>query len=97
MTHPRHTNAYITSAAAWLKTQQDLRCHWCHKQTHLNLRVGHPLKATVDHLIEVDTAPELAMNQQLWVVACWTCNATRGARHVNNKRRRQPRPPSRRW
>jgi hypothetical protein len=97
MTHPRHTNAYITTAAEWLKTRQDLRCHWCHKPTYTNVRAGHPLKATVDHLAEVDAHPELAMNQGLWVVACWTCNAARGARYVNRKRRRQSRTPSRQW
>ena len=98
MTHPRHTNAYITTAANWLTTRPDLTCHWCHTPTYLDVAAGHPLKATVDHLVEVDTAPELALDTDLWVVACWTCNATRGAQYVNRKRKRQPaRPPSRHW
>lgn len=98
MTHPRHTHAYITTASEWLDTRADLTCHWCHAWTSPDLPVGHDHKATVDHLVEVDIAPDIALNTALWVVACWPCNSARGARHVNRKRNRQPaRQPSRRW
>ncbi len=94
MSNPRGQRKYTEAAAAWLTAQQDLRCHWCHKQTYTDAPRAHPLKATVDHLIEVDTAPDLTLTQGLWVVACWTCNSSRGARYRARKRQRTP---SRNW
>lgn len=79
-THPRKTNAYMSAAVAWLQ-RQPMVCHWCGRPVSTRHKPGHPAKATVDHTIEVDRAPGLAMNQQLWVVACWTCNSSRGSRY----------------
>ena len=94
MTHVRQTEAYKVSASAWLK-RQDPTCHWCGRQTSTTLPRGHKLKATVDHLIEVDKDPKVALDRSLWVVACLSCNAKRGSRYRH--RRRRGRAPSRMW
>jgi len=97
--NPRDTNAYRTLRTQWLDQQTDLTCHWCHQPTSRDLPRAHPRKTTVDHLIEVDLAPDIALDTNLWVVACWTCNSARGARHARTKQRTDPnrRRPSRRW
>ena len=81
-THPRKTNAYMSAAVAWLQ-RQPMVCHWCGRPVSTRHKPGHPAKATVDHTIEVDRAASLAMNTELWVVACWGCNSSRGATYGN--------------
>ena len=71
--NPRKTYTYKQLRQTWLKQQPPI-CHWCGRHVSQNLPLGHPLKATLDHLIEVDSNPELALDPQLWVVACHTCN-----------------------
>ena len=95
MSNPRSRSAYTKAAAQWL-TQHPNQCHWCHTWTQTNLPVGHPHKATVDHLIEVHRAPQLLLNQQLWVVACWTCNSKRG-RNYRTHKQHPTRNQSRNW
>ena len=85
MTDPRRTSAYQTARRAWLK-RQPMSCHWCGAEVSDRLPMGHDRKATVDHLHEVDRAPDLALNTQLWVVACWTCNSRRGSRYWHDGR-----------
>ena len=82
MTDPRKRNAYVIQRKAWLTTQA-MVCHWCGRRVSDQLKPGHPAKATVDHTIEVDRAASLAMNAELWVVACWGCNSARGATYGN--------------
>jgi len=93
--NPRKTYTYKQLRQTWLKQQPPI-CHWCGRHVSQNLPLGHPLKATLDHLIEVDSNPELALDPQLWVVACHTCNTRRGAHYRNNKHKPTP-TASRRW
>lgn len=48
------------------------------------------MKATIDHLIEVDLASSLALDVTAWVVACGPCNSSRGASFGNRKPKRSP-------
>ncbi len=94
MTDPRTTSRYKVKRAQFLKTSRMI-CHWCGSPVDTKLPMSHPLKATVDHLVEVDRSPVLALDTRLWVVACARCNFSRGARY-GNKTRRQ-RTSSRDW
>ena len=85
MTDPRGTAAYQRARRTFLATHDHV-CHWCGAHVSDQLPAGHPRKATVDHLHEVDRAPDLALNPQLWVVACWTCNSSRGSRYWHDGR-----------
>lgn len=97
MPDPRKSRAYQSARADFLAAAPPY-CHWCRVRVYDDVPAGHPLKATVDHRIEVDTAPELALDRSLWVVACGPCNSSRGARFVNARRAgRSGPPPSRDW
>lgn len=91
---PRRTRAYQEARARFLATRAKV-CHWCGKPVFDDLPKGHPRKATVDHLKEVDAAPAAAMDTSAWVVACHSCNSSRGAKYRN--RRDNPRRSSRQW
>ena len=80
MGDPRGTADYRRKRQRFLAGAEPV-CHWCGARVSDRLPPGHPRKATVDHLAEVDKAPALALNPQLWVVACWTCNSRRGSRY----------------
>lgn len=84
MPDPRGTAEYQRARRAWL-ARQPLVCHWCGRPVTDTVKAGHPAKATVDHLLEVDRAAPLALDTRLWVVACWTCNSARGATYGNNR------------
>ena len=95
----RSSNPYRRRRAAWLK-RQPMRCHWCGRAVSDQVKAGHPAKATVDHLVEVDRAAGVALDPRLWVVACWTCNSRRGSRYWHDGRGREPAglgEPSRDW
>lgn len=78
MGDPRKTRTYQAKRKAFLASHE-LICHWCGKDVYQTVPAGHPNKATVDHGIEVDRAPSLALDVSMWVVACWPCNSGRGA------------------
>ena len=85
---PRKSKAYQDARLAFLR-QSERRCHWCHRTVWLDVPAGHPMKATVDHLVEVDADPALCLDTSTWVVACWTCNARRGQTYRAAKERRR--------
>ena len=97
---PRKTRRYQNLASAFLRRTSPA-CHWCGITTLRTVEPGHPLKATVDHLVEVDANPEACMDTSMWVVACWTCNASRGGKYASRKKSSTlltpARPPSREW
>ena len=95
MTDPRTTSRYKVKRAQFLKSSRMI-CHWCGSPVDVTLPMSHPLKATVDHLIEVDKAPILALDVSLWVVACARCNYSRGAQYKHKHKQRR-RMPSREW
>ena len=74
---PRSTYRYRTLRAAWLPNAGDL-CWYCGKHVPRNVDPLHPLSPTVDHAIEVDARPDLALDVRLWRLAHRGCNATRG-------------------
>jgi len=94
MTDPRRTSLYKTKRLEFLRRSAKV-CHWCGCPVSMQLPKAHPLNATVDHLIEVDRAPYLAMDVSNWVVACRRCNSKRGAMYGNAKHAR--RTASREW
>lgn len=77
---PRSSWRYRQSRAAFLARSVPV-CHWCGVGVDERLPAGHARKATVDHLLEVDRAPEVALDPRLWVVSCHRCNAARGSRY----------------
>lgn len=99
---PRKTRRYQQAADRFLRTAP-LVCHWCGVPVLRTVPAAHPLKATVDHLREVDADPAGAYDTSAWVVACWGCNAARGARYRHRRDRAtvpavtSARPPSRDW
>lgn len=97
MTDPRRTRAYQSARAKFLASRAPV-CYWCGQPVDDSLPKSDPRKATVDHLIEVDSAPALGMDTSTWVVACLRCNSFRGAQY-RNRRDRGPdhRTPTRDW
>ena len=93
MSDPRNTSRYRKARSAFLK-RSDKICHWCGCQVFDTVPPRHPRKATVDHLVEVDRASTMAYDITLWVVACNSCNSSRGATYGNTK---TARTPSREW
>lgn len=97
---PRKSREYQQAADRFLRARP-LVCHWCGVSVLRTVPAGHPNKATVDHLVEVDMRPDAALDATLWVVACWTCNTSRGAtyRHRRNAVSvvDRKRPASRDW
>lgn len=85
MGNPRGTAEYRRKRATFLSTHPHI-CHWCGAQVLTTVPRNHPRKATVDHLIEVDRAAALALDETVWVVACHSCNSSRGATYGNAKR-----------
>ena len=81
MSDPRRTSAYQRQRRTFL-ARPGLSCHWCGRPVTDQVAKAHPSKATVDHLIEVGKHPQLALDASLWVVACWGCNSSRGARYA---------------
>ena len=55
MPDPRKSRAYQSARAAFLAAAPPY-CHWCRVRVYDDVPADHPLKATVDHRIEVDTA-----------------------------------------
>ena len=92
---PRSTWAYRRERASFIE-RSDLHCHWCHELTEPTAPKRDRRKTTVDHLIEVDKVPELALDASLWVIACLSCNASRGASY-GNRRDAMMTQPSRVW
>lgn len=90
MSDPRSTYAYQQARAAFLNTHPPT-CHWCGRTVYIDAPPLYPLKATIDHLIEIHRAPQLALDTQHWVIACRRCNTSRGATYRNTT------PPKRRW
>lgn len=86
MADPRSGRAYRHARATFLANSDGHPCHWCHRPVSTTVPPTHRAYATVDHLIEVDRAPGLALDTDLWVVACYRCNASRGARYGNRRR-----------
>jgi hypothetical protein len=94
---PRKSRRYQELRAEFLATHEPI-CHWCGVRVYAAAPASHPLKATTDHLVEVETAPHLALDTSLWVVSCLGCNSSRGARFGNARRAgRSSPPPSRDW
>ncbi len=94
---PRKSRRYQKLRADFL-ARSDPVCHWCGCQVYVTAPASHPLKATVDHLVEVETAPHLALDVSLWVVSCLSDNTSRGARFGNDRRAGRAGPsPSRDW
>lgn len=81
----RTSHAYKTARRRWLATAART-CHWCGRAVSDDLPAGHRAKATVDHTLEVDRNPTLALDTRLWVVACWECNSRRGSRYWHDNR-----------
>ena len=77
---PRSSWGYRKARAEFLSRAVPV-CHWCGAAVDDRLPAGAARKATVDHTVEVDRAPGLAMDSRLWVVACWGCNSARGSRY----------------
>lgn len=99
MTDPRRTSTYQRARRQFL-ARSALVCHWCGRPVTDKVKAGHPDKATVDHMIEVDRADTLALDTRLWVVACWGCNSERGSRYWHDGAAREPHglgEPSRDW
>ena len=92
---PRKTSRYQAKRAEFLRRSRMI-CHWCGSPVDAKLPMTHPFKATVDHLVEVDREPVLAMDVSLWVVSCAGCNYSRGARYRFKSKPRR-RPASREW
>lgn len=96
---PRSTAAYRRARKMFL-AQSTQVCHWCGATVSDMLPMGHPRKATVDHTLEVDRAASLALDTRLWVVACHTCNSSRGSRYWHEGRGAETSGvgvPSREW
>lgn len=85
MTHPRKTGEYKRKRAAFLATHEHV-CHWCGAAVYTSLPRQHPRKATIDHLVEVDLVASMALDESLWVIACHSCNSSRGASYGHGKR-----------
>ena len=97
MTHPRKTNEYLRKRARFLDTHEHV-CHWCGAQVFTTLPRQHPRKATIDHLVEIDRAASVALDESLWVIACHSCNSSRGAAYGHAKKRiTKQRRASRAW
>lgn len=86
---PRLTRQYARARKRFLSSQA-LVCHWCGVTVSDALPIGNPRKATVDHLVEVDRAPGVALDPRLWVVACWSCNSARGSQYWHRGRGAEP-------
>ena len=97
MNDPRRTRKYQALRKKFLATRAAI-CYWCGQPVMDSLPKGHPRKATVDHLVEVDAAPALALDTSTWVVACHSCNSKRGTAYRNRRdRTTEQRTPSRKW
>jgi len=98
---PRSGRPYRLARSLFLADADGRPCHWCHRPVSTVVPSTHRAYATVDHLIEVDRAPHLALDVSAWVIACYGCNSSRGARYGNRRRgarRRVDAPrPSRDW
>jgi len=73
----------IYSTAQWkaLRKQvleEEPTCHWCHRAP----------STQADHLVELDNGGDPYSRDNL-VGSCASCNASRGARHVNRKTARR--------
>ena len=56
-------------------------CWWCKRWISNALPIGHPHKATADHLIPIaEGGPDTIENL---VPACWECNCKRGKKGTN--------------
>lgn len=71
-TRPAHHALYRT--AAWRRLSAEVRaaatrCHWCLKPTR---------RLAADHVIPVDQRPDLALERDNLVAACFACNTRRG-------------------
>jgi len=84
MTDPRRTRAYQQARTRFLNTHPPV-CHWCGRDVYATAPKSNPMKATIDHMVEVDQAPHLAMDTSLWVVACLRCNSSRGSRYQSRR------------
>lgn len=96
---PRSSRKYRDARAKFLARSAPV-CHWCGRAVSDDLPMGHPRKATADHLIEVDRAASVALDTRLWVVACHECNSSRGSRYWHATRGSEPSgvgSPSRDW
>ena len=58
--------------------EEEPTCHWCHRRP----------STQADHLIELDRGGD-PYNRDNLVGSCASCNASRGARHVNAKTARR--------
>jgi 5-methylcytosine-specific restriction endonuclease McrA len=61
------------------------KCHWCGQLTRRFTTPNDPLKTTIDHLIETDKKQIDPMDNRYWVIACMSCNSSRGAEYRNAK------------
>lgn len=84
---PRRTAAYRRAADKFLRTHP-LVCHWCGVTVLRTVDKSHPLKATVDHLVEVAIDPAGGMDTSRWVVACGPCNYSRGRKFQHRRERK---------
>lgn len=79
---PRKTHEYKIRRRAFLSASEPY-CHWCGHEVEDDAPLGHPRKATIDHLVEVSRGQADPLDTSLWVIACWRCNSKRGARFGN--------------
>lgn len=75
------TSAYMRTRKRWLASIpiEQRRCVHCKRPVIIGAPNTNPLQATVDHSVEVDRGLADPMDTRLWVLACRSCNSSRGA------------------
>lgn len=75
--HSENTRAFRVKRAAMIKKSP--WCVYCGIQVRDDVRVGHPEKATIDH-IHPRGRGGAPMDERNFAVACWKCNRTKSDR-----------------
>lgn len=86
----------------WRRAKERVRrtqntCHLCGHPIDKTLRWPHPMSFTVDHIIPVSTAPELARDPRNLAAAHLTCNSSKQDGRHARKAPGQLGPTSEAW
>lgn len=87
MADQHHTPAYRACVRELKARGRFQRCITCPTILDAMVKRGHPQHMTLGHIIDVDTAPELAYVPSNYGPQCEPCNTAGGARITNAKRR----------
>lgn len=78
----RPTRAQYRRNAKKLLSVANLRCRWCAVPIYTQLPMGHPQKATADHVVPLSIYSGQGCDDITNLVpACWRCNTSRGNRN----------------